>query len=139
MLCCFIASLDKGLATEMRRRVLQLQRQILFKMSVVDVIGIYDDDDLDRLLRNVQLEEPETNDGGNDGNVHVNSQAPLFEAVWSPTNETPNGKAGLTPDEERDGERRQEGGPCQCPALTTPTNAFHAGNEHFSAGDELTC
>ena len=78
-------------------------------MSEVDVLGSYDD--LDRLLRNVQLEKPETNDGGNgnDGNVHVNSQASLFEAVWSPTDETPNGKAGLAPDEGRDRVRRQEG------------------------------
>ena len=94
-------------------------------MSEVDVFGSYDD--LDRLLRNVQLEKPETNDGGNgnDGNVYVNSQASLFEAVWSPTDETPNGKAGLAPDEGRDGVQHQEGGPCQWPALSTPTNAGH--------------
>ena len=40
-------------------------------MSEVDVFDSYDDDNLDRLLRNVQLKEPETNDdgNGNDGNV----------------------------------------------------------------------
>ena len=96
-------------------------------MSAVDVPVLvnYDDDELDQLLRNIRLEETETNDGGNgnDGNLHVNFQAPLFEAVWSPTNEASNGKAGLAPDEGRDGEQRQEGGPCQRPALLTPTDA----------------
>ena len=90
----------------------------------VPVLVNYDDDELDQLLRNVQLEE--TNDGGgngNDDNLHANSQAPLFEAVWSPTNEMRNGKAGLAPDERRGGERHQEGGPRQRPALLTPTKA----------------
>ena len=96
-------------------------------MSEVDVpvLANDDNDEPDQLLRNVLLEETETNDGGNgnDGNLHVNSQAPLFEAVWSPTDETPNSKAGLAPDEGRNEERRQEGGPCQQPALLRPTNA----------------
>ena len=100
--------------------------KILLKTSEVEVPVLvnYDDDELDQLLRNVQLEETETNDGGNgnDSNSHTNTQAPLFEAVWSPTYETPNGKAGLAPDKWRDGERRQEGGPCQRPALLTATN-----------------
>ena len=63
------------------------------------------------------------NDGGNgnNGNVQVNPRALLFEAVSSPTDETPNDKAGLAFDKGRDGERRQEGGPCQQPALPTPT------------------
>ena len=46
-------------------------------------------------------------------------QAPLFDAVWSPTDEMLNGKTGLAPDEGRDGEQRQEGGACQRPALLT--------------------
>ena len=100
--------------------------KILLKISEVDVVVLanYDDDELDQLLRNIQLEKTEMNDGGNgnDGNLHVNSHAPLFEAVWSPTDETPNGKVGLEPDEGRDGERRQEGDPCQRPALLSPTN-----------------
>ena len=79
-------------------------------MSKVEmpVLVNYDDDELDQLLRNVRLEETETNDGGNgnDGNLQVNSQAPLFGAVWSPTDETPNSKVGLAPDEGRDEERR---------------------------------
>ena len=108
-------------------------------MSEGDVIGLSDDDDLDQLLRNVQLEETgETNDGGNvsDDNVHGNSQAPLFEAVWAPTTETPNGKAGLAPDEGRDGERRQEGGPCQRPALSIPTSAVKKRPAGGDGGDE---
>ena len=90
----------------------------------VPVLDNCDDDELAQLLRNIQLQETETNDGGNgnDGNLHVNFQAPLFEAIWSPTDETPNGKAGLEPDEGRDRERHQEGEPCQLSALLTPTN-----------------
>ena len=91
----------------------------------VPVLVNYDNDELDQVLKNVRLKETKTNDGGNgnDGDLHVNSQAPLFEAVWSPTDETPNGKARLAPNEGRDGEQRQEGGPCQRPALLTPTDA----------------
>ena len=84
--------------------------KILLKMSQVDVpvLVTCDDDELDQLLRNVQLEETDKNDGGNcnDGNLYVNSQAPLFGAVWSPTDEMPNSKVVLAPDEGRDEERR---------------------------------
>ena len=101
--------------------------KILLKISeVVDipVLVNYDGDELDQLLKNFQLEETGTNDSGNgnDGNLHVNSQAPLFDAVWSLTDETPNGKAGLAPNDGRDGKRRRERGPCQRLTLLTPTN-----------------
>ena len=96
-------------------------------MSEVDVPVLINcgNDGLDQLLRNVQLEETETNDGGhgNDGKLHVNTQAPLFDAVWSPTDETPNGKAGLAPDEGRDKELHLERGPCQRPAQLITTDA----------------
>ena len=100
---------------------------MLLKMSevYVPVLVNYDGDEIEQLLRNVHLEETETNNGGdgNNCNFHVNSQASLFVVVWSPTDETPNGKARLAPDEGTEGERHQEGGPCQRPALLTATNA----------------
>ena len=95
----------------------------------VPVLVNYDDDELDQQLRNVQQEETETNDGGNgdggncnDGNLPVNSQVPLFEAVRSPTDEMTNGRVRLAPKEGRDGQHCQDGGPCQQPVRLTLTN-----------------
>ena len=53
------------------------------------------DNELDQLLKNVQLVEPEP-DGGNVNNntLHDDSQASLFETVRPPTEEAHNSEAG---------------------------------------------
>ena len=81
-----------------------------------------DDDELDCLLNNVQLVEPEPNsDFCNDNNCSVNaSQVPLFLTVVPPTEE-PLGGTSLALNEGSNGERRTEGGICQRPALSTQT------------------
>ena len=79
-------------------------------MSKADGYESYEDEVLDQLLRNLQLVEPESDDGGNvnDNSMHGNSQAPLFATAWSPTDEVHNGETGLAPDERRNRERCQE-------------------------------
>ena len=53
------------------------------------------DDELDQLLKNVQLVEPESDDGNvNNNTLHDDSQALLFETVGPPTDEAPNSEAG---------------------------------------------
>ena len=89
------------------------------------------DDELDQLLKNLQLVEPES-DGGNVNcnTLHDDSQASLFETVGPPTDEAHNSETGLAPNEGRHRERRDEGGPCQRPALS-PINNHEILQRHY--------
>ena len=79
-----------------------------------------DDDELGRLLNNVQLVEPEPDsDGGNDNNSSVNVSQVLLFMTGGPPTEEPLGGTGLTLNERSNGERCTEGDLCQRPALST--------------------
>ena len=92
-------------------------------MSEVDIYASCEDDELDQLLKNVVLEEPES-DGGNVMDRLHDSQVSLFATVRSPTDEPLSG-AGLAPDEGSHGERLDEGDPCQRSALSSIIKSIH--------------
>ena len=53
------------------------------------------DDQLDQLLENVQLVEPESDSGNvNNNTLHDGSQVSLFKTVRPPTDEAPSSEAG---------------------------------------------
>ena len=79
------------------------------------------EEELDQLLCNVRLYQRDPEEGGgnfnNDSNIDA-SQVPLFLTVGSLTDEPLNGTDLATVNEDSNGERRKEGGPCQRPALS---------------------
>ena len=87
----------------------------MFEVNVY-VNGGSDDDELDQLLQKVQLEEPDSEDGGNSNNNDsgmIASQVPLFAAVGSPTDQPLSETSLALINEGSNGVRHPEGGPCQ--------------------------
>ena len=91
-------------------------------MSNVYVFESWDDDELDQLLKNVQLVELNSNGHKVNNTVHDDSQVTLFEAVGTPTNKVLSNETGLALDEGSYGEEQKEGGLCQWPPLSPLRN-----------------